>query len=177
MTMTPDTGTYTLRRGEQSFGPYTIEEVAAYFSAGNVTSTDALFDHEGQVWTTASAVVARRGVSPGAIGGNAEAAQNPFGGFGGAQPAIAGAPGAARASAPVNGFAIASLVSGILSVTGGGFFLGILAIILASRAMKEPDRGGGMARAGLITGIIGSAIGVLLILGIFVGWVLPGLLN
>lgn len=174
--MTSDTGTFTLQRGDQTYGPYTVEEVAAYLASGNLTPSDSVFDHEGQSWRTVSSVVGGRAAGVGSLGTPVVvAAAGPS--LGGSIGAAACAPASAAASTPVNGWAIAALVSGILSLTGGGIFLGIAAILLAGRAMKEPDRGGGMARAGLITGIIGASIGFLAIVGVFIGWVLIPILN
>lgn len=69
-----------------------------------------------------------------------------------------------------NGKSITSLVLGILSVTIPyvGILIGIVAIIFASLAFKEirvrMEQGRGLAIAGLVCGIIGTAIYVLLIL-------------
>ncbi|WP_112181896.1 MULTISPECIES: DUF4190 domain-containing protein [Paraliobacillus] len=77
--------------------------------------------------------------------------------------------------APVtNGKAIASLVLGILSIVIPwiGFIFGIIGIVLSSKAKKEianyQQAGNGMAVAGLVTSIVGTALyGLLLILLIF----------
>ena len=81
----------------------------------------------------------------------------------------------APATQQTNGFAIASLVCGILGVVSCGytFFIGpILAIVFAIVAKKQiPVRnqaGGGMATAGLVLGIIGVVIGLGLI-ALFIG--------
>ncbi|WP_413405380.1 DUF4190 domain-containing protein [Paenibacillus amylolyticus] len=69
-----------------------------------------------------------------------------------------------------NGKSITSLVLGILSVTIPyvGILIGIVAILFASLAFKEirvrMEQGRGLAIAGLVCGIIGTAIYVLLIL-------------
>lgn len=69
-----------------------------------------------------------------------------------------------------NSKSIVSLVLGILSVTIPyvGIVIGIVAIIFASLAFKEirvrMEQGKGLAIAGLVCGIIGTAIYVLLIL-------------
>lgn len=69
-----------------------------------------------------------------------------------------------------NSKSIVSLVLGILSVTIPyvGILIGIVAIIFASLAFKEirvrMEQGRGLAIAGLVCGIIGTAIYVLLIL-------------
>ncbi len=68
-----------------------------------------------------------------------------------------------------NSKSIVSLVLGILSVTIPyvGILIGIVAIIFASLAFKEirirMEQGKGLAIAGLVCGIIGTAIYVLLI--------------
>lgn len=69
-----------------------------------------------------------------------------------------------------NSKSIVSLVLGILSVTIPyvGIVIGIVAIIFASLAFKEirvrMEQGRGLAIAGLVCGIIGTAMYVLLIL-------------
>lgn len=85
------------------------------------------------------------------------------------------------AQAPQNdGMAVASLVLGILSIVGvvfcfTGLVLGPIAIVLGSMSRKRINEsrgqltGAGMASAGLITGIIGTAIGVLILALFIVG--------
>ena len=73
-----------------------------------------------------------------------------------------------------NGFAIASLVLGILSIIPGvylgGLVMGILAIVFSrmatTRINATPGRmnGQGLATAGLITGIVGLSLSVMIIL-------------
>ena len=73
-----------------------------------------------------------------------------------------------------NGFAIASLVLGILSIIPGvyigGLVMGILAIVFSrmatTRINAAPGRlnGQGLAIAGLITGIVGLSLSVMIIL-------------
>lgn len=69
-----------------------------------------------------------------------------------------------------NGKAIAALVLGILSlvIPYVGLILGIIAIVFASKAMREVSRtnegGRGMAIAGLVCGIIGTALYAIVIL-------------
>jgi hypothetical protein len=62
-----------------------------------------------------------------------------------------------------NGFSIASLILGILSLLGFGLLTGIPAIILGGIALKrrQPERG--MSLAGVITGSIGTLFSLLLI--------------
>jgi len=84
------------------------------------------------------------------------------------------APGVGRLPVKeTSGFAIASLVCGILSLPGfmcGGFILAIIGLALSltarSRIRNEPDRwdGDGLAIAGLVTSIVGLALGVLALL-------------
>ncbi|WDQ34623.1 DUF4190 domain-containing protein [Paenibacillus marchantiae] len=69
-----------------------------------------------------------------------------------------------------NSKSIAALVLGILSLTIPylGFFIGIVAIIFASLALKElrirMEQGKGLAIAGLVCGIIGTALYAILII-------------
>lgn len=62
--------------------------------------------------------------------------------------------------------AIWSLVMGILSVTicCGGFLPAILAIVFANISKKNNEDGAGMAKAGMIMGIVGIVLGVLAII-------------
>jgi len=67
------------------------------------------------------------------------------------------------------GFAIASLVCGILGFFGVPIVGSILAIVFASTARKhiaqDPDLGGAdMARAGMIIGWIGLVLGILVLM-------------
>ena len=77
---------------------------------------------------------------------------------------------------PSNGLAIASLVTGILSLVFfwfcfGGLALAIAAIVLGllgrRRAKDLEDNGAGMALAGLITGGIGLVVGAVLVVLLF----------
>ncbi|WP_239618107.1 DUF4190 domain-containing protein [Cohnella mopanensis] len=69
-----------------------------------------------------------------------------------------------------NGKSIAALVLGILSIVLPyvGFLIGIVAIIFASISFKEikrnQEQGRGMAIAGLVCGIVGTAIYAIIIL-------------
>lgn len=72
-------------------------------------------------------------------------------------------------SKPVTGFAISALVLGILSLFIFPFVCGPLAIIFGGIALKRANNnpnneGRGLALAGLITGIIGTAGGLLFLL-------------
>lgn len=75
-----------------------------------------------------------------------------------------------------NGQAIASMVLGILSliIPYIGFILGIIAIVLSRRASREiqytGQNGKGFATAGLVCGIIGTAIyAVVIVFALLVG--------
>ncbi|HRN96900.1 MAG TPA: DUF4190 domain-containing protein [Candidatus Saccharibacteria bacterium] len=72
-----------------------------------------------------------------------------------------------------NGFAIASLVLGVISVPLVLAWLisiptGILAIIFGAISLKSPGRS--MALAGLITGCVGLFLSVMLILFVFLAY-------
>ncbi|MBM4113473.1 MAG: DUF4190 domain-containing protein [Phycisphaerae bacterium] len=168
--MNADPGRYTLRRGEHSFGPYTLNEVAAYLATGNLIPQDALFDHETQRWSTVEAVLKQHGIEP-----PAAVIPPPLESAGAADPAsvlsgAAAVPGRASpggfASAEVGvapgmvapgsrqGMAIAALVLGISSFAlCCGIFTGIPAIVLGVMAMKDPVHRG-MGIAGLVLGIL-----------------------
>lgn len=70
--------------------------------------------------------------------------------------------------------AVLSLALGILSVTCGGLFLGIPALLFGLSAKKHIQAsagmttGGGLATGGIVTGIVGSALSVVLGIGIVV---------
>jgi len=57
--------------------------------------------------------------------------------------------------------AIASMVLGVVSLTGPGFLLGIPAIITAGIALKKKLAGRGLAIAGLVTGIVSTVFSLL----------------
>lgn len=90
---------------------------------------------------------------------------------------------------PTSGFAITSLVLGILSIVGCMLYglpsivLGPLAIIYAKRAKKQVEErtaGGstvGLATAGLTLGIIGTVFGVLGLALVGFGFLMPLLLG
>jgi hypothetical protein len=63
-----------------------------------------------------------------------------------------------------SGLAIASLVLGVVSMTGPGLLLGIPAIITGAMALKRKLGGRNLALAGLITGIISTVLSVLFIM-------------
>ncbi|MCD9022559.1 DUF4190 domain-containing protein [Cohnella silvisoli] len=69
-----------------------------------------------------------------------------------------------------NGKSIAAMVLGILAIVVPylGFIIGIIAIIFASISLKEirnnQEQGRGMAIAGLVCGIVGTAIYALILI-------------
>lgn len=76
--------------------------------------------------------------------------------------------------AKTNGKSIAAMVLGILAIVIPylGFIIGIIAIVFASISLKEikrkQEQGKGMAIAGLVCGIVGTAIYALIILVIII---------
>lgn len=74
-----------------------------------------------------------------------------------------------------NGKSIAALVLGILSIIFPyiGFIIGIIAIVFANLALKEIKRKGeqgrGMAIAGLVCGIIATAIYAIILIVVIIG--------
>ena len=88
-------------------------------------------------------------------------------------PAAGSAAVSAPASKRTEGFAIASLVCGILGFFGVPIVGSILAIVFGSVARKriaqDPNLGGTeMARAGMIIGWIGAVLGILAIVLVIV---------
>ncbi|MET0146163.1 MAG: DUF4190 domain-containing protein [Ilumatobacteraceae bacterium] len=81
-------------------------------------------------------------------------------------PSFGGPSGYGSAAVPTgnNGKATASLVLGIVSLFCFGIITGIIAIVLSTQAKKEiaatGQAGDGMAKAGLILGIIGVVLSV-----------------
>ncbi|MNP38648.1 hypothetical protein D3C76_1321730 [compost metagenome] len=80
--------------------------------------------------------------------------------------------------AKTNGKAITALVLGILSIALPyiGFFIGIVAIIISSLSFKElkykHEQGRGMAVAGLVCGIVGTALYAIIIIIVIIAVVL-----
>ncbi len=69
-----------------------------------------------------------------------------------------------------NGFAIASLVLGILWIYWIGSILALVFGYVAKRQIRERGEGGdGMATAGIVLGWIGVAVFVLLVVGLTAG--------
>lgn len=75
-----------------------------------------------------------------------------------------------------NGLAIASLVLGILSVTGFFIFTGIPAIITGIMSLRKKQKERGMSIAGIIMGSIGTLLSLLFILVLILVIVL-GIMN
>jgi len=173
--MTPDIGTFTLKRGEHSYGPYTAAEVAAYLAAGNIVSNDAIFDHHDQVWTTAGALITRLDPTAPAMDSSmpstASAPAPPATGIPPSPPRAPDAPptipghltAASTGGAPAsgnNGVAIVALVLGALAMFSCGPFTGIPAMVQGARTYSNPSDAT-MARIGMILGIVGTALSVL----------------
>ncbi len=96
------------------------------------------------------------------------------GGYGGA-PSYGSAPAAGSGSNPM---AVVALILGILSIPascfyGFGIILGIAAIVLGVMAGRKAKAGqagqGGLAKAGLITGIVGIVVGIVILILVAVG--------
>jgi hypothetical protein len=70
-----------------------------------------------------------------------------------------------KAKQPDSALAIISMVLGTLSLVGleFGFIFGIPAIITSSIALKKKQGGRSLSLAGLITGIIGTAISLVVV--------------
>lgn len=62
---------------------------------------------------------------------------------------------------PAKGFAVASLVLGIIGVVCMGWLWGVLAIIFAAVAKSKGNKSG-MATAGLVLGIIALVVGIII---------------
>jgi len=99
--------------------------------------------------------------------------------YGYQQPVYGTGPDPYGAPPKTSGKATTSLVLGVVSMVCFGFFTGIPAIIVGMRARKEIRHsqgrvsGDGLALGGIITGIIGSLIGVALI-ALFIGVIAVG---
>lgn len=154
--MTPDIGTFTLRRGEASFGPYTAAEIAAYLAAGNIAAEDAIFDHDTQAWTTAGALIASHSNEP--TDPNAGTPTPPP--VPSAPPTIPGVTTPLATEGGSNGMAVASLVLGGMSLVGCGLVTGIIAIVLGARPYASASDAK-LARIGMILGIIGTSLSAL----------------
>jgi len=97
----------------------------------------------------------------------------PSSGSGYPPPTYPGQPHAYGRPSPRNGLAITSLVLGILALltcwlTFPGIILGILAVIFGgigiARGRADRVSNKGMAIAGLITGVLGAAVGAVLLI-------------
>jgi hypothetical protein len=103
--------------------------------------------------------------------------QQPYGGaqpgYGQQQPYGGGQQGYGQSAGPArNGLGVAALVLGILAVVTsitvvGGVVLGIAALVLGIVGRKRATRGeatnGGVALAGIITGVIGALLSIVLV--------------
>jgi hypothetical protein len=69
-------------------------------------------------------------------------------------------------SSDTNGLAIASLVLGILSLTGFLFLTGVPAIITGVMSLKKTQRDRGMSIAGIVMGSIATFLSLLILLGV-----------
>lgn len=72
--------------------------------------------------------------------------------------------------APDGPLAIASLVCGILSLTGPGLLLGIPAIVLGIMSLRHKEAGRGYSITGIVTGAVSTVISLLFIL--FLIWLI-----
>ncbi|MFJ4029920.1 DUF4190 domain-containing protein [Paenarthrobacter sp. NPDC089989] len=90
--------------------------------------------------------------------------QQPYG-----QPNPYGQPAYYAMPSQPKGLSIASMICGIATLVGFGFFIlpQIAAVILGHLALNREPAGKGMAIAGLVMGYIGIAIGVLILIGFF----------
>ena len=88
----------------------------------------------------------------------------------GQQPPYGGYPPQVNYVPATNGFAIASLVLGILWIYWIGSILALIFGYVAKRQIRERgESGGGMATAGIVLGWIGIAVLVLGIIGLGIG--------
>ena len=153
-------------RDGQRLGPFSIEEVRARLSAGELASGDLAWAEGRADWVPLSA-----------FPGLAAAPVPPLPqGVPAAPPPLQRIP--FPANAPTSGLAIASLVCGILSVTFLPFLAAIPAVICGHAAQGQIRRaagaigGGGMALAGLIIGYLSFAL-IIPIVAILAGIALP----
>ncbi len=153
-------------RDGQKLGPFSIEEVRARLSTGNLQPDDLAWAEGRTDWVPLSAFpgIAAVPVPPLPQGVPA------------APPPLQRIP--SSANPPASGLAIASLVCGILSVTFVPFLAGIPAVICGHAALGRIRRaagtigGGGMALAGLIIGYL-SFVLIIPIVAIIAGIALP----
>jgi len=90
--------------------------------------------------------------------------QNPYSQPGG--PTVNQMPGQAQTPVPGCGFAIASLIVGILSMTlccVGGSIMGLMGLIFGIVSINKKESVRGMAIAGIVTSGIGILIGILIL--------------
>ena len=153
-------------RDGQRLGPFSIEEVRARLSAGEIRPTDLAWSEGRADWVPLASFP---GIAEPAVPGLP-------------QTGVAGPPPLQRIPPPVSGatsgLAIASLVCGILSVTFLPFLAAIPAIVCGHMAQGQIRRaagalrGGGLALAGLIIGYL-SFVLIIPMIAILAGIALP----
>lgn len=162
---------YYGKNGEQQ-GPVDIETIRSMLASGQLAQSDLVWKEGMANWTAINQVTEFASQTPnqnfnqGGQGGYQQGGYQQ-GGFQGAshyQPT----PG----DPTKNGMAITSMILGIVSVLGGCFCFGILgygcgiAAIILSRPGAQSQQPG-MAKAGLICGIIGIVFGLIsLVIGV-----------
>ena len=62
-----------------------------------------------------------------------------------------------------SGLSVASLVLGIISLTGPGLLLGIPAIIMGAISLKKQQTGRGLSIAGIVTGALSTFVSLIVI--------------
>ncbi len=135
-----------VHHGDRQLGPYSLEEVRAEMAKGVLLPGDLAWLEGTPEWVPLSTL-------PGLVTG--------------------AAPPMARANAPSSGFAIASLILGLLSF-GCAFFTGIPAAICGVIALlqisksKGGFKGEGMAIAGMVTGLVGMIFGTAVLASILI---------
>lgn len=146
---------YTLNGVQQ--GPVDVSVIQQMLASGQLTAQESVWREGMGAWAPVTTIPEFSNVQP-------QQMQQPQSNYG-AQPAYPGAPMPGQAySTPQpqgTGLAITALVMGILAIPGAclpcvGLIFGILAIIFAL-VNKNPE-GKGLAKAGLICGIVGLAL-------------------
>jgi hypothetical protein len=137
--------------------PAEVEEsaLAPLVASGVVTATTLVWNETMAGWRPAGEAL------PGLFGGVPARAQ--------LSPAVTGYPhqGPVAAEPPASGLSVASLVCGILSLTLCAVIAGIPAVICGHMALGQIKRapalfgGRGLAIAGLVTGYVSIALGVI----------------
>jgi hypothetical protein len=149
---------YIHRNGEKT-GPFPLEDVRSSLAAGSLQLTDLAWHEGASDWLPLASIPAVTGDHPPAISDAAIRPQEP---------------------PSVSGLAIVSMVMGIASFFTAGL-TAIPAVIMGHIALreikKEPARfsGHGIALTGVITGYLGIAFAILLIIAVLIGIVAIGL--